>query len=249
MRSVDREDKAGTVLKIPFPQDMVDYNKNMCFMDHFDHLKSLYEVTTERIKSGGTGFSFHFLDLIGMADGDRNFLNNIVTGDEIWCLKYNLESKRQSLERRSPSSPKKASAHGGVSLLPLHRGPTLVAIKLPVRTYQKVLLDFTLDKLAILTLNCQNLRAHQTNFDGTISQNCPLLMLVETWLFNDEYVSIPNFDCCVQFKRPGRHRAAGVAIYRKQKNSHVVTPHMDITYRRTRGLGIVSQDMLGTYVP
>lgn len=27
-------------------------------------------------------------DLIVMADGDRNFLNNIVTGDEIWCLKY-----------------------------------------------------------------------------------------------------------------------------------------------------------------
>ncbi|GFT89503.1 hypothetical protein TNCV_4387651 [Trichonephila clavipes] len=38
-------------------------------------------------------------------------------------------------------------------------------------------------------------------------------MLAETWLDNDECVSIPNFDCCVQFKRPG-HRIAGVAIYR-----------------------------------
>ncbi|GFX76111.1 uncharacterized protein TNCV_1834861 [Trichonephila clavipes] len=64
-------------------------------------------------------------------------------------------------------------------------------------------------------------------------------MLSETWLDNDERVSIPNFDCCVQFKQPGR-RAAGVAIYRKQKNSHVVTPHMNITYRQTSGLGIVS---------
>ncbi|GFY64882.1 uncharacterized protein TNIN_246201 [Trichonephila inaurata madagascariensis] len=63
-------------------------------------------------------------------------------------------------------------------------------------------------------------------------------MLSETWLDNEERVSIPNFNCCVQFKRPGR-RAAGVAIYRKQKNSHVVTPHMNITYHQTSGLGIV----------
>ncbi|GFY47638.1 hypothetical protein TNIN_78041 [Trichonephila inaurata madagascariensis] len=60
-------------------------------------------------------------------------------------------------------------------------------------------------------------------------------MLSETWLDNEERVSIPNFDCCVQFKRLG-HRAFGVAIYRKQKNSHVVTSQMDITYCQTSGL-------------
>ncbi|GFX75925.1 putative RNA-directed DNA polymerase from transposon BS [Trichonephila clavipes] len=49
-------------------------------------------------------------------------------------------------------------------------------------------------------------------------------MLSETWLDNEELVLIPNFDCYVQFKLPGR-RATGVAIYRKQKNSNVVTPH------------------------
>ncbi|GFW02356.1 uncharacterized protein TNCV_1732711 [Trichonephila clavipes] len=32
-------------------------------------------------------------------------------------------------------------------------------------------------------------------------------------------------------------------IYRKQKNSHVVTTHMNITYRQTSGLGIVSDDI------
>ncbi|GFV46512.1 hypothetical protein TNCV_3233991 [Trichonephila clavipes] len=67
-------------------------------------------------------------------------------------------------------------------------------------------------------------------------------MLAETWLDNDECALIPNFDCCVQFKRPG-HRAAGVAIYRKRNNSHVVTPHMDIIYRQTSGLGIANQDI------
>ncbi|GFX31797.1 hypothetical protein TNCV_171301 [Trichonephila clavipes] len=69
-------------------------------------------------------------------------------------------------------------------------------------------------------------------------------MLSETWLDNDERVLIPNFDCCVLFKRPG-HRAAVNVIYRKQKNSHVVTPHMNITYRQTSGLGIVSNDIGG----
>ncbi|GFT22152.1 hypothetical protein TNCV_3271951 [Trichonephila clavipes] len=69
-------------------------------------------------------------------------------------------------------------------------------------------------------------------------------MLSKTWLDNDERVSILNFDCCVQFKRPGR-RAAGVAIYRKQKNSYAVTSHMNITYRQTSVLGIVSNDIGG----
>ncbi|GFX39464.1 uncharacterized protein TNCV_2668261 [Trichonephila clavipes] len=46
-------------------------------------------------------------DLIYMEDGDRNFSNNIVTGDESWCLMYDPESKRQSLEWQSPSSTKK----------------------------------------------------------------------------------------------------------------------------------------------
>ncbi|GFV04234.1 hypothetical protein TNCV_918551 [Trichonephila clavipes] len=64
-------------------------------------------------------------------------------------------------------------------------------------------------------------------------------MLSETSLNNDERVSIPNFDCCVQLKRPSR-RAADVTIYRKQKNSHVGTPHMNITYRQTSGQSIVS---------
>ncbi|GFS95505.1 hypothetical protein TNCV_814551 [Trichonephila clavipes] len=59
-------------------------------------------------------------------------------------------------------------------------------------------------------------------------------MLSETWLDKDECVSIPNFECCVQFKRPG-HTTPRVAIYRKQKNSRVVTTHMDITYHQTSG--------------
>ncbi|GFU75024.1 hypothetical protein TNCV_3752751 [Trichonephila clavipes] len=43
----------------------------------------------------------------------------------------------------------------------------------------------------------------------------------------------------------GPHSSSGVAIYRKQKNSHVVTPYMNITYHQTSGLGIVSNDIGG----
>ncbi|GFV47494.1 uncharacterized protein TNCV_5071621 [Trichonephila clavipes] len=96
----------------------------------------------------------------------------------------------------------------------------------------------------MLTFKCQSLRAHQTDFDDFIGQNCTLLMLSETWLDNDERVSIPNFDCCVQFKRQV-HKAAGVVIYRKQNNSHVVIPHMYITFRQTNGQGIVGHDTGG----
>ncbi|GFV80294.1 protein GVQW3 [Trichonephila clavipes] len=32
-------------------------------------------------------------NLSDMADGDRNFLNNIVAGDESWCLKYEANDK------------------------------------------------------------------------------------------------------------------------------------------------------------
>ncbi|GFX15707.1 hypothetical protein TNCV_2131931 [Trichonephila clavipes] len=34
-----------------------------------------------------------------------------------------------------------------------------------------------------------------------------------------------------------------LSIYRKRNNSLVVTPHMDIIYRQTSGLGIASQDI------
>ncbi|GFS54531.1 hypothetical protein TNIN_237741 [Trichonephila inaurata madagascariensis] len=73
-------------------------------------------------------------------------------------------------------------------------------------------------------------------------------MLSETWLDNDEHASIPNFDCCVQFKRPGQ-RAAGVVreIYRKQNNSHVVTPHMDITYRQTSELEMLCDALIPSF--
>ena len=45
-------------------------------------------------------------DLIDMADRDPNFLKTIVTGDETWCLKYDPEGKRQSMEWRGQRSPK-----------------------------------------------------------------------------------------------------------------------------------------------
>ncbi|GFT10985.1 histone-lysine N-methyltransferase SETMAR [Nephila pilipes] len=41
-------------------------------------------------------------DLIAAADEDPNFLKTIVTGDESWCLEYDPETKRQSLEWTSP---------------------------------------------------------------------------------------------------------------------------------------------------
>lgn len=45
-------------------------------------------------------------DLITMCDRDPSFLRTIVTGDETWCYQFDPDSKRQSMEWRSPSSPR-----------------------------------------------------------------------------------------------------------------------------------------------
>ena len=45
-------------------------------------------------------------DFITMCDQDPSFLRTIVTGDETWYYQIDPESKRQSMEWRSPSSPR-----------------------------------------------------------------------------------------------------------------------------------------------
>jgi len=44
-------------------------------------------------------------DFITICDKDPSFLRTIVTGDETWCYQFDPESKRQSMEWRSLSSP------------------------------------------------------------------------------------------------------------------------------------------------
>ena len=45
-------------------------------------------------------------DFISMFDQDPLLLENIVTGDEIWCYQFDPESKRQSMAWCSPTSPR-----------------------------------------------------------------------------------------------------------------------------------------------
>ena len=45
-------------------------------------------------------------DFITMCDQDSSFLRTIVTGDETQCYQFDPESKRQSMEWHSPSSPR-----------------------------------------------------------------------------------------------------------------------------------------------
>jgi hypothetical protein len=43
--------------------------------------------------------------LINVADTDNKFLNNIITGNETWCFLYSPQTKQQSSEWKSLSSP------------------------------------------------------------------------------------------------------------------------------------------------
>jgi len=40
-----------------------------------------------------------------MINGDKNFLDKIITGDESWCFAYDPETKRQSSEWVGEHSP------------------------------------------------------------------------------------------------------------------------------------------------
>lgn len=44
-----------------------------------------------------------------MADADNYFLNMIVTADETWCFLYDPQTKRQSVEWKTKTSPKRKS--------------------------------------------------------------------------------------------------------------------------------------------
>jgi hypothetical protein len=39
-----------------------------------------------------------YQDIIAMADADKKFFNQIITGEETWCFAYDPETKRQSSE-------------------------------------------------------------------------------------------------------------------------------------------------------
>lgn len=46
-------------------------------------------------------------ELINAADADTDFLKKIVTGDETWCFLYDPQTKRQSSEWKSKTSPRR----------------------------------------------------------------------------------------------------------------------------------------------
>ena len=46
------------------------------------------------------------LRLLERIQSDRNFLKNVITGDEIWIFEYDPETKRQSKERHASALPR-----------------------------------------------------------------------------------------------------------------------------------------------
>ncbi|GFT19274.1 piggyBac transposable element-derived protein 4 [Trichonephila clavipes] len=41
---IEQKEKDGKKIKIAFPKAVIDYNKNMGYVEHFDQLKSMYEM-------------------------------------------------------------------------------------------------------------------------------------------------------------------------------------------------------------
>ncbi|GBP85987.1 hypothetical protein EVAR_57463_1 [Eumeta japonica] len=89
-----------------------------------------------------------------------------------------------------------------------------------LQTTTNDLLDFINQRrgLAMYTFNCQSLRAHPIDLIDPIMQKSNVLLLNETWLANEESISIPNFNCIIQYKR-SNVRAGGVAIYQNMHDT------------------------------
>jgi len=49
-------------------------------------------------------------DTVQNIENDPNVLENVITCDESWFFQYDLESKRQSMHWKSPSSPRQNKA-------------------------------------------------------------------------------------------------------------------------------------------
>jgi len=45
------------------------------------------------------------LELLAKANGNENFLKNIITGDEMWVYGYDVETKMQSTQWMGKGSP------------------------------------------------------------------------------------------------------------------------------------------------
>jgi len=59
--SVKRKQKDGTIVNVPCPQVLVDYNKNMNYVDNFDRLKGDYSLDRKSVK-WYMRLVFHFVD-------------------------------------------------------------------------------------------------------------------------------------------------------------------------------------------
>jgi hypothetical protein len=79
--------------------------------------------------------------------------------------------------------------------------------------------------LSLATFNIQSLNQHHEDLTSDfVLTHARILVLVETWLDNEDCVRLDNFRCITQFKR-NKVRAGGVCIYEKKENQHMSTEH------------------------
>ena len=98
--------------------------------------------------------------------------------------------------------------------------------------------------LSIFSFNCQSLKAHAPDLEDSITQKFSVLLLCETWLSNEETVNMKNFIVISQYKRPNK-RAGGVAIFKNNECTSIVTPRMDVLASRSQLMNSESNADIG----
>lgn len=109
-----------------------------------------------------------------------------------------------------------------------------------LKTQARTILDFINNRkgVSIMTLNTQSVKAHRDDMKDSVIRGVNVLLLTETWMSNIEDISLPNFDCIVQFKRDDI-RAGGVAVYKNINDTmNVLTPNLEITISNTNEISV-----------
>ncbi|GFV97072.1 ATP-dependent DNA helicase [Trichonephila clavipes] len=86
-------------------------------------------------------------------------------------------------------------------------------------------------------------QAHAVDLQDSVIRNSNILVLSETWLDNENDISIPNFNCIVKYKRPNT-RAGGVAIYQNSSDAvNIITPSMECSVTQSDIYGTIQSSL------
>ncbi|GFV21257.1 ATP-dependent DNA helicase [Trichonephila clavipes] len=180
----------------------IPFNNNKTIFVKRTHVPLVYACATTIHKSQGNTYSEivyeyhrrHSQSLLYVA------LSRVTSIEGLYITTKNSDKTFYHCRRRSSSTIDLQEEFKRLSLNKL-------------QTINEDLINFITNRqgLSIFTFNCQSLTAPAADLQDSVIKKSNILVLSETWLGNENDISIPNFNCIVKYKRPNT-RTGGVAM-------------------------------------